>query len=402
MKFTFLAGAVAGTIALALPLGASAGQKSFKIGVLTDLSSFAATSMGPGSVAATQIAAADFGGKVLGKPIEVIQGDMQSKPDLAVQLARSWYDNDDVDLIVDVPASAAALTIQSMAVEKNKMFLPTVAATADLSGKACTPLSVHWGIDTTAMSRAFVNALAHDGAKTWFLLMPDYAVGKALASATTAAVTAGGGKILDIVYYPPNSQDYAQYLLRAQQSGADVIGAGNVGLDLSTLIKQASEFGIIPSSKQKLAAFIMNLSDIHAVGLPTMQGVYIAQDFYWDQNDVTREFAKKFLEMRKVMPNYTQAANYSGVLAYLNAVKEAGTDDPKAVVAKLKEKPQARFAEKAVVRADGRVINSVELYRVKTPAESKAPFDYLKLVGSTPGDQAFPPISESECPLVKK
>jgi branched-chain amino acid transport system substrate-binding protein len=402
MKLTLRAGAIAGTIALALPLAAAAGQKSIKIGVLTDLSSFAATSMGPGSVAAAQIAVADFGGTALGKPIEVISADMQSKPDLAVQLARTWYDTDDVDLIIDVPASAAALTIQTMAVEKNRMFLATVAATADLSGKGCTKLSVHWGIDTNAMSRALVDALAKDGAKTWFLIMPDYAVGKAVGSAATAAVTAGGGRVLDTVYFPPNSQDYAQYLLRAQQSGADVIGAGNIGLDLSTLIKQAAEFGIIPSSKQKLAAFVMNLSDVHAVGLATMQGVYMVQDFYWDQNDSTREFAKKFIAIRKVMPNYTHAANYSGVLAYLNAVKDAGTDDPTAVVAKLKEKPQARFADTAVVRPDGRVINSVELYRVKAPAESKAPFDYLKLVGSTPGEQAFQQMSEGDCPLTRR
>jgi branched-chain amino acid transport system substrate-binding protein len=402
MKLTRLAGAVAGSIALALPLAASAGQAAIKIGVLTDLSSFAATSMGPGSVAAAEIAAADFGGTVLGKKIAVISADMQSKPDLAVQLARTWYDTEDVDLIIDVPASAAALPIQTMAVEKNRMFLATVAATAELSGKGCTPLSVHWGIDTTAMSRGLVDALAKDGAKSWFLIMPDYAVGKAVGSAATAAITAGGGQVLDTVYYPPNSQDYAQYLLRAQQSGADVIGTGNVGLDLSTLIKQAAEFGLITSGKQKLAAFIMNLSDVNAVGLATMQGVYMVQDFYWDQNDATRAFAKKFYEIRKVMPNYTHAANYSGVLAYLNAVKDAGSDDPNAVVAKLKEKPQQRFAEMAVVRPDGRVINSVELYRVKAPADSKAPFDDLTLVGSTPGAQAFRPIADTDCPLVRK
>ncbi|MDB5408459.1 MAG: transporter permease [Rhodospirillales bacterium] len=398
MKLALLVGAVALTLSSAV----SAGEKTIKIGVLTDLSSFAATSMGPGSVAATEIAVSDFGGTVLGKKIEVISADMQSKPDLAVQLARTWYDTENVDLIVDVPASAAALTIQTMAIEKNKMFIATVAATTDLSGKGCTATSVHWGIDTNAMSRGLVNALAKDGAKTWFLILPDYALGKALGSAATAAVTAGGGKVLDTVYYPPNSQDYSQYVLRAQQSGADVIGAGNVGLDLSTLIKQASEFGVIPSSKQKLAAFVMNLSDVHAVGLPTMQGVYIVQDFYWDQNDATRAFAKKFLEKRKVMPNYTQAANYTGVLAYLNAIKDAGTDDPKAVVAKLKEKPQARFEDKATVRADGRVINTVDLYRIKSPAESKGAFDYLNLVGSLPGDQAFQQMADSECPLVKK
>ena len=395
-------GVVAALAALAFIGTAQAGEKSIKIGVLTDLTSFASTSMGPGSVVATQLAAKDFGGSVLGKPIEVISADMQSKPDLAVSLARQWYDTEGVDVIVDVPASAAALAIQAMALEKHKMFLPTVAATSELTGKSCSPLGVHWGIDTAATSRTLVNALAQDGAKSWFLLMPDFAVGKALAAVADPMIKAGGGKVAGTVFFPTNSSDFANYLVTAQNSGADVIGNGAIGLDLSTSIKQAVEFGILPSSKQRLVAFLANLTDIDAVGLKTMQGVYVMQDFYWDQNDTTRAFAKEFIAIHKKMPNFTQAANYSGVTAYLTAVKEAGSDDPAKVVAKMREHPMKRFAGTAVLRPDGLVVDSVGLYRVKSPAESKGPWDYLKLVRTLEGDQVFTPLKDSECPLVKK
>jgi branched-chain amino acid transport system substrate-binding protein len=402
MTITKSLGIAAAMIALLAVPAARAGEKSIKIGVLTDLSSFASVSMGPGSVVASQLAAKDFGGTVLGKPIEVISADMQSKPDLAVQLARQWYDVENVDLIVDVPASAAAIAIQGMALEKHKMFMPTVAATTDLTTKACSPLGVHWAIDTAATSRGLVTALAAEGGKNWFLLMPDFAVGKSLAATAEPIIKAGGGKLLDTVYFPTNSNDYANFLLRAQQSGADVIGDGGIGLDLSTSIKQAVEFGILPSSKQRLAAFLMNLSDVDAVGLQTTQGVFVIQDFYWDQNDKTRAFAKEFFAIRNKMPNFTQASNYSGILAYLNAVKEAGTDDPTAVVAKMKSRPQPRFADTATVRADGRVINEVGLYRVKSPAESKYPWDYLKLVRQIPGDQIFDPMTPTSCVFPKK
>jgi branched-chain amino acid transport system substrate-binding protein len=402
MKISGWIALLAGVAALAFASDAGAGEKSIKIGVLTDLSSFASVSMGPGSIVAAELAVKDFGGTVLGKPIEVISADMQSKPDLAVQLARQWYDVDNVDLIIDVPASAAALTIQAMAVEKHKLFMATVAATTDLTGKFCSPLGIHWGIDTAAYSRAVVNALAEEGAKTWFLLMPDFAVGKSLAANAQVSIAAAGGKVLDTVFFPTNSTDYANYLLRAQQSAADVIVNGAIGLDLSTSIKQAVEFGILPSSKQKLAALLIAVSDIDAVGLQTTQNIWVMQDFYWDQNDQTRAFAKKFFAIRNKMPNYTHASNYSGVLAYLNAVKDADSDDPTKVVAMLKSKPQTRFGAKAVLRADGRLIYDVALYQVKTPAESKGPWDFLKFVRTIPGDKIFYSLDENPCPLLKK
>jgi branched-chain amino acid transport system substrate-binding protein len=390
-------------MSLALATGpAGAGEKVIKVGVLTDLSSFASTSMGEGSVVSSQLAAKNFGGEVIGKKIEVISADMQSKPDLAVQIATQWYDNEGVDLIVDVPASAAAITIQRMAYEKHHLFLATVAATTELTGKSCSPTGVHWGMDTAAESRGLINAMAQEGAKSWFFIMPDFFVGKSLAAVGEPMVKASGGTLIETIYHPTNSTDYAQYLLRAQQSGADVIGVGSIGLDLNTLIKQATEFGILASKKQKLGAFLAQLSDVDAVGLATMQGVYIDQDFYWDDNEETRAFSKQYFEIRHKMPNATQATNYSGVTAYLTAVKEAGSDDPVKVVAKMREHPMTKFGEKVTLRADGRVINSVGLYQVKSPAESKAPWDYLKLVRKIPGDQSFLSMDVGGCPLVKK
>ncbi|HEY5211198.1 MAG TPA: ABC transporter substrate-binding protein [Stellaceae bacterium] len=399
-KFTCAVAAI--MMAAAASGTAQAGDKVLRIGVLTDLSSFASTAMGQGSVVATQLAVKDFGGQVLGKPIEVISADMQSKPDLAATLAQRWYDVDGVDVIVDVPASAGALTIQRMASEKHKMFLATVAATSELSGKACTPTSIHWGIDAVGTAGSMVAAMKQENAKNWFLIMPDYAIGKAMAAAAETAVARSGGKIVRTIFFPPNSTDYAEYLLQAQNSGADVIGAGGIGKDLVTLIKEAVEFHILPSSKQRLAAFLMNLSDVNAVGLKTLQGVWLVQDFYWDTNDQTRTYAKKFFAIQQKMPNFTQSANYSGVTAYLTAVKAVGTEDPTKVVAWLKSHTLDHFGEPTIVRADGRALFDVGLYQVKSPAESKYPWDYLKLVRTIPADQVFTPLSQSTCPLVHK
>jgi branched-chain amino acid transport system substrate-binding protein len=378
------------------------GDKELTIGVLTDLSSFAASSMGPGSVVATKLAVEDFGGTVLGKPIKVIQADMQSRPDLAVQLAQHWYDVDGVDVIVDLPASAAGITVQRIAYEKHKMFLATVAATSELTGKACQPTGVHWGLDTLGTATTMVTAFKQDNVKSWFLIMPDYAVGKAVAGAAQAAIAKSGGTVVKTIFFPPNSEDYTTYLLAAQASGADVIGVGAIGRDLVTLIKQAGEFKILPSSKQRLAAFLMNISDVDFVGLKTLQGIWLVQDFYWDSNDETRAYAKKFFAIHHKMPNFTQSANYSGVTAYLTAVKATGSEDPAKVVAWMKSHSLDHFGKPTTLREDGRAIFDVELYQVKSPAESKYPWDYLKLVRSIPGKDIFPPLSASQCPFIKK
>lgn len=380
---------------------AFAGAKSIKIGVLTDLTSFASRSAGQGSVDAVKIAVKDFGGKVLGKPIDVMVADMQSKPDVAVEIARRWYEEDNVDLIVDVPNSAAALTIRGFATKFHKVFIPTIAASSAITKKGCSPNTIHWVVNSTAISRSLINALAKDGAKTWFLLMPDYAIGHAFARDAKRNIARIGGKVVGTVFFPVNSGDFSQFVLQAQASHADVIAVGAIGRDLSNIIKQASEFGVLPSSKQRLAAFVITVSEVHGTGLKTMQGVWAMQDFYWDQNDQTRAFAKKFFAIEHRMPDFTHAGNYSAVTAYLNAVKAVGTDKAAAVVKWMKSHTIMRFGEPSIIRPDGRAIFDVELYRVKSPAESKGEWDVLKPVRRIPGKEIFDPMDAKDCPLAR-
>lgn len=399
MRTTQLLGVIA--ILGTLTSVALAGEKSVKIGVLTDLTSFASTAMGPGSVLAGQLAVEHFGGKVLDKPIELISADMQSKPDLAVQIAHRWYEAENVDLIVDVPASAAAIAIQAMATQDNKLFMATVAATPVLTLKGCSPNAVHWVNNTSSLARAPVSALMAEGAKTWFLIMPDYQIGKDLVVEATPLIEKLGGKVLDVVYFPTGTGDFSQYLLRAQASGADVIGVGAIGLDLSNLMKQAVEFNILPSSKPRLAAFVLNLSDVHALGLQTMQGVYVMQEYYWNRNDPMRAFAKAFFAKSNRMPNFTHSSDYSAITAYLKTIADIGTDDPKKVVARMKDVGAPRWGTQVKVRQDGRVLFGADLYRVKAPSESKEPWDYLQQVAAIPEDQMFLPPDPSQCSLLR-
>ena len=399
MRTTQLLGVIA--ILGTLTSVALAGEKSVKIGVLTDLTSFASTAMGPGSVLAGQLAVEHFGGNVLDKPIELISADMQSKPDLAVQIAHRWYEAENVDLIVDVPASAAAIAIQAMATQDNKLFMATVAATPVLTLKGCSPNAVHWVNNTSSLARAPVSALMAEGAKTWFLIMPDYQIGKDLVVEATPLIEKLGGKVLDVVYFPTGTGDFSQYLLRAQASGADVIGVGAIGLDLSNLMKQAVEFNILPSSKPRLAAFVLNLSDVHALGLQTMQGVYVMQEYYWNRNDPMRAFAKAFFAKSNRMPNFTHSSDYSAITAYLKTIADIGTDDPKKVVARMKDVGAPRWGTQVKVRQDGRVLFGADLYRVKAPSESKEPWDYLQQVAAIPEDQMFLPPDPSQCSLLR-
>jgi branched-chain amino acid transport system substrate-binding protein len=375
-----------------------AADKSITIGVLTDLTSFASRSAGQGSVDAVRIAVSDFGGTVLGKPINVVAADMQSKPDLAVEIARRWYERENVDLVVDVPNSAGALAIRGLATANKRVFIATIAASAAITGKGCSPYTIHWVVNSTAIARAFVNALSEDGAKTWFLLMPDYAIGKAFAADAQRYIESVHGKVVDTVYFPVNNGDFSQFVLRAQASGADAIATGAIGTDLSNLIRQAHEFGVLPSSRQRLAAFVITVSEIHGTGLDMMQGVWAMQDFYWDQNADARAFAKRFFAIEHRMPDFTHAGNYSAVMAYLNAVKAARTDDAATVVAGLKRGTVSRFGVPSTIRADGRAIFNVELYRVKSQAESKGPWDVLKPVKAIGAGKIFDPISP-QCDL---
>jgi branched-chain amino acid transport system substrate-binding protein len=373
-----------------------------KIGVLTDMSSLYADLAGPGSVIAAKMAVADFGGKVAGKPIEVISADHLNKPDVGAGIARQWIDQDHVDAIVDVPTSSVALAVQDVTKEKGKIFLMSGPASSDLTGKACSPTGVHWTYDTYALAHGTGGALVKQGGDTWFFITADYAFGQALERDTTAVVTQAGGKVLGGVRVPLNSPDFSSFLLQAQTSKAKVIGLANAGGDTVNSIKQAAEFGITAGG-QKLAGLLVFISDVNSLGLQTAQGLVLTESFYWDQNDETRAWTKRFMAESKKVPTMVQAGVYGEVTHYLKAIEAAKTDDAKAVMAKMRELPINDFMTKnGKLREDGRVMRDMYLFQVKAPSESKYPFDYYKQLAVIPAEQAFRPLSESECPLVKK
>ncbi len=374
-----------------------------KICVLNDQSGFCADLAGPGSVTAAKMAVEDFGGKVLGKPIEVIFADHQNKPDIATPIVNQWIDVDNVDVVVDVPTSSVALAVQEITKNKNRVHLNSTAGTSDLTGKACSPTGIHWTYDTYALANSTGRALTKDGGDTWFLIVADYAFGHALEKDTAAAVTSQGGKIVGSVNTPFPNQDFSSFLLQAQASGAKVIGLANAGGDMINAIKQAQEFGITASG-QRLAGLLTFITDIHSLGLPVTQGLVLTTGFYWDRDDATRAWSKRFAERNGGrMPTMVQAGVYSAVNHYLAAIKAAGTDEAKAVVAKMKETPvNDFFAQNGRIRADGRMVHDMYLVQVKTPEESKYPWDYYKILRVVPGDEAFRPMDQGNCPLVAK
>ena len=375
-----------------------------KIGVLNDQSGLYADLSGQGSVLAAKLAVEDFGGKVDGTPIEVIFADHQNKPDVGSNIARQWFDVDKVDVIVDVPTSSVALAINEVTKSKNKVFLVSGAAASDLTGKACSPNTVHWTYDTWALANGTGKAVVKAGGDTWFFLTADYAFGQALERDVTAVVKANGGKVLGSVRHPLNASDFSSFLLQAQASKAKVIGLANAGGDTINTIKAASEFGIVKGG-QKLAGLLVFITDIHALGLKVSQGLQLSSAFYWDRDDKTRAWSKRFSDrMNKREPSMVQAGVYSAVLHYLKAVQSLKSDaDGKAVVDKMKQMPtDDPIFGKGSIRVDGRKIHPMYLYEVKSPAESKKPWDYYKLVREIPANEAFRPLSESECPLVKK
>ncbi len=375
-----------------------------KIGVLNDQSGLYADLSGQGSVLAAKLAVEDFGGKVDGTPIEVIFADHQNKPDVGSNIARQWFDVDKVDVIVDVPTSSVALAINEVTKSKNKVFLVSGAAASDLTGKACSPNTVHWTYDTWALANGTGKAVVKAGGDTWFFLTADYAFGQALERDVTAVVKASGGKVLGSVRHPLNASDFSSFLLQAQASKAKVIGLANAGGDTINSIKAASEFGVVKGG-QKLAGLLVFITDIHALGLKVSQGLQLTSAFYWDRDDKTRAWSKRFSDrMNKREPSMIQAGVYSAVLHYLKAVQSLKSDaDGKAVVDKMKQMPtDDPIFGKGSIRVDGRKIHPMYLYEVKSPAESKKPWDYYKLVREIPANEAFRPLSESECPLVKK
>jgi branched-chain amino acid transport system substrate-binding protein len=390
-----LAAAFAGT-------GVSAQEKPVKIGVLNDQSTVYADYQGVGSVIAAQLAVEDFA-KRSKMPVEVVSADHQNKTDIGVGLARRWFDQEGVDLIVDVPNSAIALGVANLAREKNKVFIGSGAGTADLTGKACSPNTVHWTYDTWAYGHGLPKALVEQGAKKWFFITADYAFGKDLESAAADEVKASGGQVLGQARHPLGTADFSSFLLQAQSSGADVIGVANAGDDTTNTIKQAGEFGLTP--KQQLAGLILNVNHVPALGLASMQGVFLMMPFYWDMNEGTRAFAKRFMEKhpRGNAPNDMQAGVYSAVTHYLKAAESLkGVADGKAVVDAMKAMPtDDPIFGRGSIRPDGRKLHPMYLLTAKAPAESTGKWDYFKLVATVPPEKAFRPMSEGNCPLVK-
>jgi branched-chain amino acid transport system substrate-binding protein len=373
-----------------------------KIGVLTDMSSLYSDATGEGSVIAAQMAAADFGGKVKGKPIEVIFADHQNKPDVGSNIARAWYDTEKVDTIVDVPTSSIALAVQKITQEKDKVFLMSGPGSSDLTGPACSPNGIHWTYDTYALSHVAGKAMVERGENSWFFITADYAFGHALERDASAVVTASGGKVLGAVRAPLNTADFSSFLLQAQASKAKVIGLANAGGDTQNAIKQAAEFGL-QQSGQKLLALLFQITDTHSIGLAAAQGMILTEGFYWDLNDETRAFSKRYLAKAGHMPTMIQAGVYSAVTNYLKAIDATGTDVAKTVVAKMKATPiNDFFARNGRIREDGRMVHDMYLVQVKTPAESKGEWDVYKILATIPGDQAYRPLAEGGCPLVKK
>ncbi len=400
MKITALA-VLAALLMAAAPASAQISGDVVKLGVLTDMSSLYADLSGPGSVEAARMAIADFGGAVDGKKIELISADHQNKPDIGSAIATQWFDNDGVDAIVDVPTSSVALAIQEIARNKKKVFLISGAASSDLTGKACSPTSIHWTYDTVALANGTGGAVVKAGGDTWFFITADYAFGHALERDTTKVVEAAGGKVLGSVNVPLNNADFSSFLLQAQSSKAKIIGLANAGGDTINSIKQSAEFGIVAGG-QKLAGLLVFISDIHSLGLQTANGLQLTSAFYWDQNDQTRAWSKRFFDKMKRQPTMVQAGVYGAITDYLNAIKKTASDDGPTVVKQMKATPVNDFMTKnGKIREDGTLVRDMYLFEVKKPSESKGPWDYYKQIAVIPGEEAFKLPGPNQCPLVK-
>jgi branched-chain amino acid transport system substrate-binding protein len=394
-------------LAALLAAGAAQAQVSddvVKIGILNDQSGLYADVSGPGGVVAARMAVEDFGGKVLGKPVEVVFADHQNKPDVGLAIANQWIDTEKVDAIMDVPTSSVALAIQDATKNKNRVHINSGAASSDLTGSKCSPTGIHYTYDTYALANGTGTTIVKEGGDSWYFITADYAFGHALERDTAAAVTAAGGKVVGTVRTPfPGTTDFSSFLLQAQGSGAKVVGFANAGGDTINSIKQAGEFGLVAGG-QKLAGLLVFITDVHSLGLKTAQGLTITTGFYWDLNDETRAWSKKFGEKHGgKMPTMIQAGIYSATMHYLKAIEAAKTDEAKTVVAKMKEMPvNDFFAKNGKIREDGRMVHTMYLAEVKKPADSKGPWDYYKIVREIPGDQAFRPMdAKFGCPLVK-
>jgi len=374
---------------------------SVKIGVLNDRSGVYADLAGEGSVIAAQMAVDDFGAADKGIKVEIVSADHQNKPDVASTISRQWVDQEGVTAIVDVPTSSAALAVNEVLREANAVFINSGAAASDLTGPACSPHTVHWTYDTWALAHGTGSAMVENGGDSWFFLTADYAFGHALERDTTAVVEASGGSVVGSVRHPFPGTDFSSFLLQAQSSGAKVIGLANAGGDTINSIKQAAEFGITQGG-QALAGLLIFLTDVHALGLETAQGLVLTESFYWDLNDSTREWSARFQEKDGDKPTMVQAGVYAGVLHYLKAVEAAKSADADTVIAKMKELPtDDPLFGKGEIRADGRKVHDMYLFKVKAPGESKGEWDYYEKLATIPADKAFRPLADGGCPLVQ-
>jgi branched-chain amino acid transport system substrate-binding protein len=396
MKSIWMAAVAMSGLLAAVPASA----QGVKIGILNDQSGVYADYGGKYSLEAAKMAIEDFGGEVLGKKIEMVTADHQNKPDLAIAIARRWYDTEGVDMITELTTSSVALAVQELSRDKKKIDIVVGAATSRISGDACTPYSFHWAYDTRALAVGTGGALTKAGGDSWFFLTADYAFGYALEKDTSDVVAANGGKVLGSVRVPLNSSDFSSFLLQAQSSKAKIVGLANAGLDTTNSIKQAAEFGIVKSG-QKLAGLLMTLSEVHGLGLEAAQGLVLTEGFYWDHDDKARAFSERFFKRTGRMPSMIHAGTYSATLSYLKAVKAAGTKDTEAVVKKLKELPVDDAFAQGKVLENGRMVHDMYLFEVKKPSDSKKPWDYYKQLAVVPGDQAFFSAKDSGCPLTK-
>jgi branched-chain amino acid transport system substrate-binding protein len=393
--------AFVGSLAAGMSAMAASAAEKVVIGDIDDMSGPYADVAGAGGVEAAKMAIADFGGSVLGQPIEVLSFDHQNKPDLGAQKAREWADQNGMTMLLGGSNTGVSLAMNAVIKEKKVPFFAIGAAGASLTGKDCTPYTVHYAYDTVALGNGTAKTMLSQGGKSWFFLTADYAFGTQLQNAAGDVVKAGGGTVVGAVRVPLGTSDFASYLLQAQSSGAQVLGLANAGTDFSNSLKAATEFGVTKTMKP--AALLVFLTDINAIGLEAAQGLYLTDGWYWDLNDKTREFAKRFFAKVNREPTMPQAAYYSATLTYLNAVKAAGTTDPDKVMAELhKAKIDDIFTANGVIRPDGLMEHDMYIMQVKTPAESKGPWDFYKLVATMKGDEAFGKLADSTCPLVKK
>ncbi len=403
-KRTILAAVIAATCAVTMGSAFAQGKltkDSLKIGVLSDMSGVYADYGGPGAVAAAKLAVDDFGGKMFGKPIEVVSADHQNKPDIAKNVTLQWFDRDGVMATFENLNSGVALAVTALGKEKNRLTVVTGAATARLTNDACQPTSIHYLMDTIALGNVVGKAIVKDGGDSWFFITADYAFGHSLEKDTGDVVKASGGKVLGAVRHPLNAGDFSSFLLQAQSSKAKIVGLANAGGDTVNSIKSAAEFGL--TKNQSLAALLMLYTDVHALGLNTAQGLYLTEAWYWDANAETRAWSKKYEDRMKKKPNSNHASVYSSVMHYLKAVQAAGTDDTATVIKKMKDTPvNDMFAKNGKIREDGRHVHDMYLFQVKKPSESKAPGDYYNLKGTVKGDDAFQSMEKSQCPQFMK